>query len=81
MVRLAWIENRRQNFVATNGWYDMADLSRFCEVKQMTIAAVGLEAWKDFRAQLFEKLDGAKDMGWEKFWSNSIVSTNCNRVM
>ncbi len=63
MVRLAWGNKPPEIGPEKLGWLHEAEVTTFCQLKNIYIQVNGEDVWNDFRSKIFKKLPGEELLG------------------
>ena len=79
LTRLAWGDKPPQSFYDKLSWLDVADLSLYCQLRDIARDSYGNSSWDSFRERMFKELPGAEAMPREKVWNSLLLSVNCSQ--
>lgn len=78
MVKLAWGEKPPMAPSLRNGIFDGADVSFFCDLKQVAVYLYGEGQWNQFVEKNLKALPGWETLDRNDIWSRSIMSVSCS---
>jgi hypothetical protein len=79
MALIAWGDHPPDRGTSRFNWFEAADISLFCGLKDMTRRIYGDEGWEQLRLSVQGKLPGAKSLSPEEIWVRSLFSVRCEQ--
>jgi hypothetical protein len=79
MALIAWGDHPPDKGAGRFSWFEAADISLFCGLKDMIYRIYGEQGWEQLRLSTQTKLPGANSLSPEEIWVRSLFSVRCEQ--
>lgn len=79
MAMIAWGEHPPDKGMARFNWFEAADISLFCGLKDMIYRIYGEEGWEQLRLSTQSQFPGSNSLSPEEIWVRSLFSVRCEQ--
>lgn len=80
-IKIAWGEKPPEGGFARRGWFQVAEMSEFCQYKRLAQTFYGREAWNQNREKWMTSLPGSESMNRTQIWERILISEKCDRFL
>ena len=77
MTEISWGDRGPASVGKKNAWFDMSDLSTFCELKKHATQIYGVEEMDQWREGVLGNLPEASKFDRDSLYEKSLISTPC----
>lgn len=79
MALIAWGDHPPERGLSRFSWFEAADISLYCSLKDMVYRIYGEAGWEQFRLATQAKFPGASGLSPEEIWVRSMFSVRCEQ--
>lgn len=78
-VKMAWGDKPPDGGFARRGWFEISEMTEYCQIKRLAQLYYGKEAWQSHREQWMREVPGADKLDRNQVWERILISENCDR--